>query len=444
MKLQPAISRRTLSRRQSGAATLIVVMVLFFVISLVAAYAGRNILFEQRTSANQMQGTTSFEAAEAGMEWAMALLNSGRITENCTPSGADTDPSFRDRYLTIDNTTGNIVPQLRPPGVPPAVELWAACASNGGGWACRCPASGAPVLPAPGAGLTPAFAVRFVTLNAPLPLRPGIVRVEVKGCTQPDPACLTFEVANPVRCQGTVCAMAALMPGLKSRPVAAITARGNVDVGLTNPLGAFNTAAQASGLTVRAGGAVSSNPFWQLAGAPGTPADQTIMAGDSAFAAGAPVSFTADRMFAASFGVWRETYWQQPGAVRLACGGGCDGTAVRDAIRMNPGRVVLADGNVDLDGGTDIGTLAEPVVLVVKGNLTFSAATNVFGFVYAETAGWTTGGAGPGTVRGAVVAEGNLGGTGNLTVVYEPDVLEALSRRTGSFVRVPGSWRDFP
>ena len=44
-------------------------MVLFFIMSLVAAYASRNLIFEQRTSANNYRSTQAFEAAEAGLEW---------------------------------------------------------------------------------------------------------------------------------------------------------------------------------------------------------------------------------------------------------------------------------------------------------------------------------------------------------------------------------------
>lgn len=429
------LRRAAAARNQTGAATLVVVMVLLFVISLVAAYAGRNIIFEQRTSTNQMQGTLAFEAAEAGLEWALALLNSGRITESCVPSTVVADPTFRERVLAIDLANGNVTPRPRPSG---GSEMWAACAIAGTALTCSCPASGIPTGLVAGAGLTPSFLVRFVSLDAPPPDQPGIVRVEVKGCTRPDDAgCMTFPTANTTRCQGTVCAMAALAPGLKTKPVAALTARGSVDVGAA-ALAVYNSAARARGITVRAGGAVASTPAWTLRGAPGTPGDRTIAAGDSALSA---PGFTADLMFAANFGVWRETYWDQPAAVRLACGGGCDAAAVRATVALNPGRVVLANGNVTLDGGGDIGSLTEPIVLVVRGNLTFTAPTVLYGLIYAETADWAT--SGSGEIRGAAIAETNLSGSGAYTVVYEPDVLDNLSRRTGSFVRVPGSWKDF-
>ena len=55
--------RATSCSAQRGAAALVVVMVLFFIISLVAAYASRNMIFEQKTSANQYRSTAAMEAA---------------------------------------------------------------------------------------------------------------------------------------------------------------------------------------------------------------------------------------------------------------------------------------------------------------------------------------------------------------------------------------------
>ena len=116
---------RRAARPQRGAATLVVVMLLFFVVSLVAAYASRNLIFEQRTSANQYRSTQSFEAAEAGLEWAQAMLNSGRIDDDCLPTLDTSFGSFRERYL-ITNTTTGIVTRNPATG---AVRWAAACSA---------------------------------------------------------------------------------------------------------------------------------------------------------------------------------------------------------------------------------------------------------------------------------------------------------------------------
>ncbi len=171
----------------AGAASLIVVMVLFFVMSLVAAYTSRNLIFEQRTSVNQYRATQAYEAAEAGLEWALTMLNSGRIGADCLETGATTaNTSFRQRYLAIDADTGVVTPRVGPTSGTP---LWPSCVSDGaGGWACNCPSDATPSLSAPsGSGVFPAFRVRFTANDLS---RPGLIRIESNGCTKLDDACL--------------------------------------------------------------------------------------------------------------------------------------------------------------------------------------------------------------------------------------------------------------
>jgi hypothetical protein len=50
-----------------------------------------------------------------------------------------------------------------------------------------------------------------------------------------------------------------------------------------------------------------------------------------------------------------------------------------------------------------------------------------------------------GLVRGAVVVDGDVSGTGGaFAMEYDGELLRALRGRGGSFVVVPGSWRDLP
>ena len=75
-------------RRERGVATLIVVMVLFFVVSLVAAYTNRNLLYEQRMSINNFRATAAMSAADAGIDWAVAMLSGARVDANCMAPAA--------------------------------------------------------------------------------------------------------------------------------------------------------------------------------------------------------------------------------------------------------------------------------------------------------------------------------------------------------------------
>ena len=63
-------------RRQQGAVTLILAIVLLVLTSMVAAYTGSTILFEQKVSANEFRAGQAFEAAESGLSSAVAYLAS--------------------------------------------------------------------------------------------------------------------------------------------------------------------------------------------------------------------------------------------------------------------------------------------------------------------------------------------------------------------------------
>lgn len=427
-------SRRTAAARERGVAALVVVMVLFFIVSLVAAYSSRNLIFEQRTSANQYRSTAALDAADAGLEWALSLLNSGRIDGACnktTKLAAAPNDTFRQRYLAIDGANGAVTVRTRADGT----ELLPSCAFSAGAWTCSCPSDGAPAM----AGDGPAFRVRFLQLPAP---QAGTIRVEARGCTSVDNQCLAFPAPHATECRGTACTLVSLFSGLKAPPTAAITARTTVNVGGA-ALTAVNSSAVGSGISIHAGGAVNRAGM-TLVGRPGSPADLSVVDGDASLSA---VSFTPDRMFAAFFGLLPDTYQEQPGAVVVNCGGGCLWTAdVRDVVRDNPGRVIWLTGNIDFDVAgnacVDDAGLPDPCVIVATGDITFSAATTVNGLIYSHAATWAT--AGTGTIRGAAGASGAIAGNGSPTVVFDAELLTRLRYTSGSFARVPGSWKDIP
>ena len=84
------------------------------------------------------------------------------------------------------------------------------------------------------------------------------------------------------------------------------------------------------------------------------------------------------------------------------------------------------------------------MVVVVNGDLTFSAGgatTSLFGVVFVRKATWTT--AGAGLIRGAVIAQGAVAGDMTTQISYAADVVKRARLATGSFVRIPGGWKDY-
>ncbi len=435
----------TCARRQRGAAALIVVLLLFFIVSMVAAYTSRNLIFEQRTGANQYRSTQALEAAQAGLEWAKAMLNHGRIDAFCQPSTNVADTTFRERYLLVDaggNFTARGTTGVLPTSV--ATQLTPTCVFNGTDWDCACPSNAAPTLAAPGGtALAPAFRVRIGVGAGSFV--PGTVRLEAVGCTRLSNDCLAFDAPGALNeGRAMVTELVALAGGLPSPPLAALTAGAAVNLSGTT-LQLANPDVASGGTTIQAHGIFTSGGE-VLISLPGTPGEQSVIDNDTALPDGS-TSAGADRMFAGLFNLWPATHKQQPAVLVLdssvaGCGGGgCNAAAVRDALALNPGRVLWIEGDLTVDSTGDIGTATAPALLVVEGNLAFTTPATVHGLVYLRTGTWAT--SGGGTVRGAAVAEAAVAGNGSTSIIFDPDVLRRLRLNNGSFVPVPGGWKDF-
>jgi hypothetical protein len=430
--------------RQRGVATLVIVLLLLLTVALAVAYTSRGLLFDQRSSVNFLTAAQAQAAAEAGVDWALALLNGGRVDGQCSATAAAPgDPTFRQRYLDIAPADGHISVRTGAGGV----ALTPGCVLDNGAatpaWRCECPAAAPALQPPPGLETAPAFRLRFVRDLQ----RPTLVWLEVNGCTRLDPACLAFPsqaVAGAAR--ATVRVLLAPRSALPTPPAAALTAGGAVDLGGA-PATLVNRSTAAAPWTLHAGGPVGPVTIagLLLRGPAGTPAADTYIASDPGLQRPAlpPVLPTAaDRLFAGFFGLTPAQYREQPAVVRLGCRPVvCDGAALRDAVARNPGRMVWADGDLVIDGAADVASPGEPLLLVVDGHFGFASGATLHGLVYVRGAAWAA--AAGGRVEGAVIAEGDVQGSGLPVVVRNDEVLARLRLVQGSFVRVPGSWKDF-
>jgi Tfp pilus assembly protein PilX len=412
---------------QRGAATLLVVVVLFFILALVSAYAGRTLIFEQRISANNQRATQAFEAAEAGIEFAVASLGAGRVDTACQATTDTALNTFRQRYLTQDGT-GTFVANGGQPALRPTCMVLAA------GTTCSCPAAGAPDLVLP-VGLAPTFQLRFETGGIG---QPGAVRVVSKGCSSIGSQCYAG-VANAADAEAEVSVLLGLNSALATPPSAAITARGNVNFS-GSAITVSNADGPSRGITVDAGGTLTNAGNAVLRGLPGTPGTASIQSSDPSLS-----TLDADRLFVSLFGMDRATYRSQPAVVRVTCSGNC-ALQIAQAVSANPGRMVWVEGDATIDSNQVIGSAAEPVMLFVRGDLTIAANLQLTGLLYLHSAGGANTvnvTAGTTSVVGALVAEGALTTVGAPTISFDPTVLRTIGQTQGSLVRIPGSWRDF-
>ena len=418
--------------RQRGVAALSVTLLLLFVLTLVLGFASRNLLFEQRASANQARSTQAFEAAEAGLAWAQAMLDSGTpIDADCEPSTTPGGVSFRDRFLTYDAATQRFTPRTWN-NAGTATPLSAACVLTDAGWSCSCPSAGQPALAAPPAtGTHPAFALHFVA--AP---RSGMVQLMATGCDHYAPACLPgLAGAATGGASAKAQVLLGLLPALATVPIAALTARG--DITATGALALANTAPDIGGLTAQAAGSIAM-PLASLTTLPGMTAAASLVAAEAQLA-----GTDTERLLTRFLGLDRNRWQQLAGVQRPDCPADC-GAMLTAAIGPDAvHRLAWIAGDLSLDGPLTLGSAQQPVLLVVEGQVRLSGGVTIHGVVLTLAANWDTSGTANAQVNGALIALGNVSGNGTPAISYDAAVLARLRGQLGSFVRVPGSWRDF-
>jgi hypothetical protein len=414
--------------RQRGAAAVPVVMVLFFIMGIVFFYANRGLIFEQRSSANQYRYTQAFETAEAGLEWALTMLNSDRfIDAACAPiTGAPTASStkFRNRVLTFDGTTGVIGPS----------GLRAACVLNASGLpTCSCPTAGNPTLTAVGAN----FQVEFVAAPGG---QAGSIQVISHGCTSTgvadkDARCLAGGAGSSDG-YARVSVVYGLIPALGSAPAATITARGAVAMqGSGAGVGVYNGDPSTNGITIDSGSTVDTSKA-RLATVPGSSPQSSVIQNDTS------LQIAPEVLFASYFNMTQEEFKKT--ATVLPCSS-CDSSDLETAYATGA-RVLWVEGDLAATANLALGGLTapdSPVVVIVTGSATFSGTAEMVGLLYVM-GDWVQQGGGSGFIRGAGVTQGAMSVTnGTPDFYYEANALRQLALSEGRFGRIAGSWKDF-
>ena len=404
-------------------------MLLFFAMVLVALFVNRNLVFEQRSAANQYRSTQAFEAAEAGLEWALAQLNNPlRLGADCRPTADPAATSFRTRYLTFVRSGATFTPATwSQAGV--ATALRPTCVRSGSGWACSCPSQGLPALdPPPGATPAAAFTLQFLPST-----KPGIVRVSATGCTSLAGACLPG-AATSADATAKVEVAFGLLAGLRTPPVAAITTRGAFDADAA-PLGVHNPD-PATGIAIHAGTTLAASRA-RLTPPAGAPMASALVGNDSALA-----GLSTDRYFASTFGIDKAGWKNQPAVTRIDCSGDCSRALATAVGTAADNALIWVNGDLALTGPLTLGSVQHPVVIVASGAVRFDGAVALYGVLYSAALRWddTRGGA---FLRGAALSESSYQGDGTPEIFYDTAVLAALTGDSGSFARVNGSWRDF-
>jgi Tfp pilus assembly protein PilX len=422
---------------QHGAASLLVALILLLGGTIIAFYANRSFIFEQRTSANQYRATKAFELAEAGTEWALGKLNEGLplITgTTCATGGGAANTTFRERYAT---------PTASPARLIVNSTLVPRCRINQAGIAaCDCQEAAATLATLGSADSDQGyFGVRF----APVAGDDLAVEIIARGCTVGDAVCNPTATSSSADATALVRVIAKVVPAVPVGPGAALTAASVAVTG--GSLNVVNSDQRGNGITINAGSAVATGSTVSVYSVPGTPSLASIIDSDASLA-NVTTAAAENLFFARFFGQTLNSYsTSDPDVIRI---GGCNAAACGAEIMGHITRGLRAprffvQGDVTFDGaivgGATLGSAANPVVIAASGTLAVSGNVTAHGVFYAAAIDAT--GAGVTTINGAMVSRGafsKAGGTLNL--IYDPSPWSGTLAPHGRLARVPGSWRD--
>jgi Tfp pilus assembly protein PilX len=449
--------QRTAHRAQRGVAALAVGLILLFGMTLIAFFANRGMIFEQRTSANQYRSTKALEMAQAGLEWAVARINEDRKMQapasatSCATTGAVTQ-SFADRYLPL----AAVNPALVGFGTVSALR-WPGCSSNPttGATTCSCKSTDG-AYPTYGADDQPRFRVRFDTVAGDI----WAVRVTSFGCTGAGVPC---DAAGRPDAVAIVSAIYKMQPTIATAPGAGLIA-GTTAV-TSGSIRVVNHDPTSGGVTINTGSSVTLGSGTEVNTLPGTPARSSVLDNDTALLS---LAASPDGFFKSFFGVTMDEYKvnSKTYQVKASCPAGqlrciqCSGanncgTAISAAYDSGA-RQFWSDVDVqwtsnlptkDSQGNT-ITTLGapstgDPIVFASSASTEMKGNLVGYGLFYTETATiWDYDGSGTATIYGSFIARSSFDkGSGTLNLIYDPSLFGEGDLR-GTMVRVPGTWRD--
>jgi hypothetical protein len=438
-------------KRQQGAVALVIALVLVFGMAVMAFFANRGMIFEQKTSANQYRATRAFEVAEAGIEWALAQLNDDRYLANapsCAPGSGTPKRSFRERYLQPSTTL--------PVTFSPLTTTRAGCSiAADGSLTCSCPTgTNAPTL---GSSTDPRFTVLFSSGGDAT-----TVEIISYGCTNAGAACDPVSTDTP-DASAVVRVLAKVRPKFPNAPGAGVVAGAAATTG--GSLNVINLDVESNGITINSGTPVVLGAGTSVVTLPGTPPRASILDNDPSLSALTNADVNGDLYFQSFFGETQAQYQANPQTWVITGDGQCGSRAPRCRTCGNSGAcgdaavALLNEGvtqfwierDVQFNNGRlpTVGTIGEaqrPIIMAGTGEVEFNGNIVAYGMFYVGGANalatWEYNGSGNAQIFGTFIARGNFKrGNGNLDLIYSPSVYRN-GEGTGVLVRVPGSWRD--
>lgn len=432
--------------RQEGALALIVAVLLLFSSSLAVLYLNRSLIFEQRTSSNQVKSATATQMAEAGIEWATGLLNSNydlNTSNDCSVSttlSTQSTKSFTARYVKTQYPSSTTVVS--------ASTTFPGCKIDGSSMSCNCPSVTAGVTTPASLGTSslPGFTVAFSDVSDD----PEAVKVTSTGCTAMSNTCYSATKSS-ADSAASVSVILKLRSYQRTAPASALTCGGACSLNASSKLNLYltNTDLNTNGsLIVSVGLSSYNNATSKLTTIPGLAPDNAIIVQDTFMTVGCGTTGATLKTF---YGVLPSEYAGLSQIKTISCSDAATCTSdIKTAYTQGWRSFYFPSGFLWQDN-SDLGSQSDPVNLVSVGTSTFSMTSGTIYGVYYQMLGHTGSPSPAGsnvTISGALVhcsgySLSSSMATATLTVTYNPTVLTNLRRSTGAFVRVPGSWKDF-
>lgn len=393
--------------RERGAATLIIAMILLFTITLISILTARTTILETKITANEFRGKQAFESADAGMQYAIAYVGTGGATRSGSSPLVLTDTlgnnaSYSGTLFDEDSTAAEV---LGTNCAVPIPENHVCINSTGS---------------SDDAEFTRTIS-QLVLIASPIsnppksPLTSKSI-IDIRGSGS-----IINPEGNSTIWSGHNMAFTGANPKTfvaSPDPTATLDGSPNEE----NDLQAFKAELTLAGLDSSLIGAIAeSSTNDDLA--------FDVVADDANLA-----SLSGDEFFTNFFGYDPATYNSTMVTTEIP------GGMVAGSLSGLTKQIIRVDGNAQLTSNVTIGTVAEPVVLIIDGNLFGAGTVTVNGILYVR-GNWT--GAGTLNIKGGAVVEGNVTGNGNMNIIYSSTVLGKLDDDLSKAGPISGTWRDF-
>lgn len=418
------------SNGQRGGASLVVVLLLLLSGGLLSLYLNRHLITEHRSAVNQFRSTAALETAEAGLEWALGLLNEdANLDGACKPTSTPGSTAFRSRY---------VMPGLQlstPSGAIEPAAIRVGCRLSGTTLRCSCPATDATF--SLGSDAQPSFTVSF----ASEPSDADAVRVTARGCVADARPCTEADMKET---DAHAVVSAVLKLKRIPSPGSSLTCGGSCTLG--GSYNVVNLHVPTNGVLINAGTDINIGAGNnQLRTVQGTPIGAALLPNDATLRDLSSADPTCEKssMFRTYFGMSLEEYRRSTLTTTITCGSASDCESRLFEAYDKGARNFYFASDVKLAGTRTLGSRAQPVRLVTPNALSISGNWTIFGLVFSNSADVNDNGTGNATIVGAQITCANYKNNGNGTTSFDAETLSNLGSLTSSFFRVPGSWRDF-